>query len=401
MRILQLCNRVPWPPNGGGAIATLNMTRAYYELGHELHLLCLNTRKLYVDPATLPALFSEIASFKAVNINTDVTAPGALLNLLFSRKSYNISRFYSRAFEKELIALLQAKEFDIIQLEGLHIGLYIPVIRRYSKAKIALRAHNLEYLIWERLAETEHNPIKRYYLDILAKRLVNFEIKAVKSVDLIVPMTQVDAETFTEMAPQTALFVSPVGLNLDEYVIDKSKKEWPGIFHLGALNWMPNVQAIEWYLKEIWPGLHKQFPKLRFYIAGRDMPAWLSKLEAVGVEAIGEVPSAVAFMNSKSIMVVPLLSGSGMRIKIIEGMALGKTIVSTSIGAEGIAYEDGKNIFIADEPEDFINAIKKCINNPEFASKIGKNARLLAETEFDNLVLVKKLIGFYEGQITS
>jgi glycosyltransferase involved in cell wall biosynthesis len=306
---------------------------------------------------------------------------------------------FSRDFEKELIALLQANEFDIIQMEGLHICLYIPIIRKYSKAKIALRAHNLEYVIWERLAETERNPIKRFYLDILAKRLVNFEIKAVKAVDFIVPMTEVDAETFREMAEETSLFVSPIGLDLADYVIDKSKKEWPGIFHLGALNWMPNVQAIEWFLKEIWPKLHEQYPKLRFYIAGRDMPAWLSKLSAVGVVAVGEVDSAIDFMNSKSIMVVPLLSGSGMRVKIIEGMALGKTIVSTAIGGEGIDYENDKNIIIADEPQDFINAIKKCLNNPEFAARLGKNARQLAEKEYDNLALVKKLVGFYVQEL--
>ena len=93
MRILQLCNRVPWPPHGGGAIATLNMTRAFYNLGHELHLLCLNTKKLYINPAALPEMFHKLASFKEVYINTDVNALRALVNVLFSKKSYNVSRF--------------------------------------------------------------------------------------------------------------------------------------------------------------------------------------------------------------------------------------------------------------------------------------------------------------------
>ena len=399
IRILQLCNRVPWPPNDGGAIAMLNMTKGFYGLGQELHLLCLNTRKHHINEPDLPPLFKSLASFKTVDINTGINPIGAFMNLVFTRKSYHISRFYSKEFEKELIKTLKSQDFDIIQIEGLHLCLYIDAIRQYSHAKISLRAHNLEYLIWERLADSEGNQLKRMYLNILTKRLLNFEANAVKKVDFLIPITHADAELFGEMEAKAAIFVSPAGLDMQDYVIDKSKREWPGLFHLGALNWMPNVQGIEWFLKEIWPKLHSAFPKLKFYIAGRNMPGWLKKLDRVGVVAIGEVDNAVDFMNSKSIMVVPLLSGSGMRIKIIEGMALGKTIVSTTIGAEGIDYEDETNILIADDPEEFVSAIKKCINNPEMANRLGKNARLLAEKEYSNSSLVGKLVEFYEEKI--
>jgi len=377
----------------------INMTRGFYNSGLELHLLCLNTRKHHVSVQDLPEIFKNLASFKAVDINTDITTLGAAFNLVFTQQSYNISRFYSKDFERELIKTIESQEFDVIQIEGLHLCLYINTIRKYSKAKISLRAHNLEYLIWERLADAERNPVKRMFLNILTKRLLNFEAKAIKKVDFLIPITEADADFFREMETNAAIFVSPAGLDLEDYIIDRSKKEWPGIFHLGALNWMPNVQGIEWFLKEIWPDLHGAFPKLKFYLAGRSMPDWLKKLDRVGVVPIGEVDSAVDFMNSKSIMLVPLLSGSGMRIKIIEGMALGKTIISTSIGAEGIDYEDETNILIADEPEEFINVIKKCINNPEFANRIGKNARQLAEKEYSNKSLIGKLIGFYEEKI--
>ncbi len=164
---------------------------------------------------------------------------------------------------------------------------------------------------------------------------------------------------------------------------------------------MPNVQGIEWFLKEIWPGIHTQFPELKFYIAGRNMPEWLKKLGKVGIIAIGEVSNAIDFINSKSIMVVPLLSGSGMRIKIIEGMALGKTIVSTSIGAEGIEYEDNVNILIADQPDEFVKAIIKCVKNPEFASRIGNYAQKFAHKEYSNTSLVNNLVGYYHQKITS
>jgi glycosyltransferase involved in cell wall biosynthesis len=397
MRILQLCNRVPFPPHDGGAIAMLNMTKAFHKLGHQLHLLCLNTRKHYISPDRLPPLFKELASYKAIDIDTDLSSFNAFTNLVFTRKPYHISRFYSRGFEKELIAALKVHDFDIIHIEGLHMCLYIDTIRKYTKAKISLRAHNLEYLIWERMAENTRNPIKKYYLNILAARLLNFEMRAVHKIDALVPITVTDALVFKDINKQLPIFVSPTGLDLDDYNTDKKKQEWPGIFHLGALDWMPNIQAIEWFLSEVWPKVHKDNPKLKFYIAGRNTPEHLKQLKTVGIEVVGEVENAVDFMNSKSIMVVPLLSGSGMRIKIIEGMALAKTIISTTIGAEGIHYTDQKDIIIADTPEAFYFAIKKCLQNQDFANQVGKSARLLAEKEYSNLVLVEKLVGFYEG----
>jgi polysaccharide biosynthesis protein PslH len=397
MRILQICNRVPYPPHDGGAIAMLNMTKGFHGLGHELHLLCLNTKKHHADIAALPELFHDLASFRAIDIDTDVKPLNAVLNLVFSLRSYNVSRFFSSRFQEALITTLKGNKFDIVQIEGLHMCLYLPVIRKYSRGKIVLRAHNLEYQIWERLADNTRNPLKRYYLNILASRLLKFEVKAANKVDAIVPITNLDADTFKEIVSVKPIFVSPAGLNMDEYEINRTGQEWPGIFHLGALNWIPNQEAIEWFLKDIWPLVHKEFPKVKFYVAGRDTPQWLYQLEKVGVVALGEVEDARAFMNSKSIMVVPLLSGSGMRIKIIEGMALAKTIISTAVGAEGIHYEDEKNIIIADTPEAFFFAIKKCINNHEFASRVGKNARRLAEQEYDNMALVGKLVDFYTG----
>jgi len=397
MRILQLCNRVPYPPHDGGAIAMLNMTKAFHTLGNELHLLCLNTKKHHVNTSELPELFRQLVSFKAIDIDTNVKPVPAFMNLAFSRKSYHVSRFKSLEFEKELINTLKAHDFDIVHIEALHMCLYIDVIRKHSKAKICLRAHNLEYLIWERLAENERNPIKKFYLNKLVGRLLNFEIKAISKIDALIPITEADALVFRQMNADVPIFVSPTGLDLNEYKLVKAKQEWPGIFHLGALDWMPNVQGIQWFLSDVWPMVHKEFPKLKFYIAGRNTPEWMFQLKAVGVEVLGEIDSAVDFMNSKSIMIVPLLSGSGMRIKIIEGMALGKTIVSTTIGAEGIHYTNQENIIIADDAQPFFFALKKCINGREFSARLGKNARQLAEKEYSNLALVGKLVGFYEG----
>ncbi len=127
------------------------------------------------------------------------------------------------------------------------------------------------------------------------------------------------------------------------------------------------------------------------------MTEHLKGLTEPNVYVLGEVASAEEFMLSKELMIVPLLSGGGMRVKIIEGMALGKTIISTSIGAEGIAYENNKNIIIADTINEFADAISKCLNDEQFAANIGSNAKLLVEMEYDNKKICKNLVGFYRA----
>ena len=211
----------------------------------------------------------------------------------------------------------------------------------------------------------------------------------------IIAITEEDATIFKNNGCTVPIHVCPTGLSVKDYKIDRRNLEKGSFFHLGALDWMPNQQAVEWFLESIWPFVIKKYPEAKFYLAGRNLPDWLSKLEIGGVTIVGEVPSAADFINNKEIMVVPLLSGSGMRIKIIEGLALGKCIISTSVGAEGIDYTNGENILIADSAKDFSDAIEMCINDPQLAAQIGKNARLLAEKEYDNDKITSELCSFY------
>jgi glycosyltransferase involved in cell wall biosynthesis len=375
----------------------LNMTKAFHQLGHEIHLLVFNTKKHFVKDEDLPPLFRQIASFQKIYLDADVTLGRAVANLL-SGESFHISRFYSEEFNEALIKTLQAHTFDVIQIEGLHMTIYLPTIRKYSKARVSLRAHNVEYIIWERLAEADSSGLKKWYVKLLASRLKKYELKTLNELDAIVPITGHDADILKQLGISIPMFVSPTGIDLEQYPMDRSQLEWPSVFHLGALDWQPNQQAVQWFLQEVWPGLHERFPNITFYLAGRNMPDWILNLDQKGVVVAGEIDSAVDFINAKGIMVVPLLAGSGMRIKIIEGMALGKTIVATSIGAEGIHYTDEKNILIADTPQAFANAIAKCIEDRPFSEQLGQSARELIEQEYDNQALVKKLSSFY-GQL--
>ncbi|MGE5425268.1 MAG: glycosyltransferase family 4 protein, partial [Syntrophothermus sp.] len=184
-------------------------------------------------------------------------------------------------------------------------------------------------------------------------------------------------------------------IDLEKFPPGDEHFEFPSLFSIGAMDWMPNSEGIRWFLDEVWPLIHEKFPDLPYYIAGRHMPDWLTRCRRANVKVVGEVECARDFMHSKAIMIVPLLSGSGIRIKIIEGMAAGKCIVSTSIGAEGIHYEDGKNIKIADSPEAFADAVSVLMDK-ESCLKMGREARKLIENEYRSDQIIAKLTSFYQ-----
>ena len=318
---------------------------------------------------------------------------------MFSIKPYNAIRFISNKFSEELVNLLQRKQFDIVQLEGLYVCPYIPVIQKNTDAKIVYRAHNIEYEIWERSSRLSSGVV-HFYLKNLSKRIRRFEKSMINTYDLLVPITERDGRILEEMGNKKPMHVSPTGIDTTALIPHSKNLEHPSLFHIGSLEWSPNQEGLIWFIEKSWPKIHKKFPELKFYIAGRNAPEWLiRKFDAPNIEFIGEVPDAYEFMNSKSIMVVPLFSGSGMRIKIIEGMALGKPIISTLIGTEGISTTSGKNILIANNEDEFTDAVSKLIADKSTFQEISRNAIEYIHEKFDNLALAGALSGFYKKHI--
>ena len=396
MRILQLMNKVPWPPKDGGAIACLNMTKGFSMLGHEVTVLSMNTSKHHIRIKDMPADVRSKADFRLVEVPASISWLEATLNLLFSRLPYNAQRFISDEFSNELAKVLTEKSFDIIQLEGLYLCPYIPIIRKYSKALIAYRAHNIEYEIWERTA-TLSEGFRSKYLRNLSRRIKRFEVSYLNSYDLLVPITDRDGIILDKLGNTKPRHTSQTGIDFASLVPTARKLEFPSLFHIGALDWAPNQEGLIWFFNQCWPKIHQENPDLKFYLAGRNAPEWFERIiKQEGVVYLGEINDAYDFINSKAVMVVPLFSGSGMRIKIIEGMALGKPIVTTDIGTEGIPTENGKNILIANDAEKFTDAIKQLINDRDLSNRIGKSAIGFIQEKFDNLSQAEALIEFYK-----
>lgn len=394
MKILILSPKPPYPPRDGGAIAIFNLARGLADTGNEVHILAMNTVKHRVVKQASPDVPNLTLQY--VDVDTNINAWGVVMNLLFSRIPYTASRFRQSAYEQALVNLLKSTTFDIIQLEGPYLGFYIPIIRRHSSARIVIRAHNIEHEIWRRVALNETNPLKRWYYFNLANRIVKFERRMLLLSDALLPITDRDRQAFIQYGYHGPMETAPVGVSC----IDKEAllTQQRAIMFLGALDWAPNQEGLMWFVEQVWPKVLAQNPYIIFHIAGRNAPLWMQKkLSTVrNVLFHGEVEKSSEFLEIADIMVVPILSGSGMRVKIIEAMAHGKVVITTTIGAEGIPVVSGEHLLIADKPEMFAQQINDMVGTPQKLAAIAKNAIEFVKHTFDNERIARRVSDFYQ-----
>jgi polysaccharide biosynthesis protein PslH len=393
MRILLLTNKSPWPPHDGGSFATWCLIKGLVDKEMQVTLISLNTSKHYVEPEQIPAGFKDKIDLHLVKINTAINPLNFLLNLFFSDKPYSTERFKSEGFSRELSSVLTEK-FDIIQTEGLAMTCYLPLLKKLNHAKIVFRAHNVENIIWQQLAREEFNFVKRWYFNILAARTRGAELKLINDFDALVTFTNDDMSWFLRSGLLKPYLVNPPGIINKETLTATEIKG--SVFFIGALDWLPNINGIKWFIKEVWPFVNKEMPDATLHIAGRNASEKLiRKLTGKNISFHGEVESSDLFMADKSIMIVPLFSGSGIRMKILEGMAMGKCIVATPMAAAGISCLDKKDIFISSDSKTFALSVVNLLKDNELRRSTGENAFENLRKNYNNLVAAENLLKFY------
>lgn len=391
MKVLQICLKPPFPEVDGGCKAMHAITQGFLDNNISIKVLTISTPKHPFQKEKMSKSYLEGTGIEHVYVDTKVKPLEAFMNL-FSTKSYNLERFYDQKFEQLIINELKETTYDVVLLETFFVTGYIEIIRANSKAKIVYQAQNIEHNIWELNANRESG-LKRIYFKFLAKRLKRAESENIKKVDGIAPITDMDKETFLKLGANCPMITIPFGVNLSDYEY-QTPHAGDKVFHIGSMDWSPNQIGIKWLLENVWKDVFLEKNDATLSLAGRRVPDWLISNSSQNIDVVGEVDSAINFINEHNIMVVPLLTGSGMRIKIIEGMVLGKLVITTSIGAEGINYTNGKDIVIANTPKEFSDAIIYYLEHKEKQISIGKSARTLMENHYDNTIIVNNLINF-------
>ena len=383
MKVLQLTHKPPIPSVDGGCLAMRQITSSLLDAQMEVKVVSVATPKHPVVQSDEFKDYQTATQFESVFIETKTTVFKAL-NSLLKRTSLQADRFFSKKMVEKLETLLEQEQFDVVILESIFVGNYIETIRKHSQARILLRVHNIEYLIWKRLAQQTKNPVKKWAYNYLSTSLKRFELSLFQKIDGYLPITEVDHLFFKEKFPTLSSQVIPFALNLSSYQIQNHQinEENISFFHIGSMNWQPNVEGMNWFLENVWEKVVKKYPQISLALAGKGNHALFGHKNLKNVQVFDFVESAQPFMNAHDVMIVPLLSGSGMRIKIMEAMALGKPIITTTIGAEGIEIADRENILIADTPEEMAQTIAFCTTHVKKCEEIGKAARKLIENNY-------------------
>jgi glycosyltransferase involved in cell wall biosynthesis len=429
MKILVVGNRVPWPLHDGGAIATYGMLRSLAENGAEVDFFSFNTKKHFAENAIIEKYFG-FCKVHLVSLDASVKPLKALWNLLFGG-SYHMERYDNSEAAVELYDLIQSSNYDCVMAEGLYsMPIALRVMKQLSfKAdglgsneihenrsesvqkkpiKWVYRSHNLEYQIWERLAISEQQPLKRWYLALQSKRLKRYEIDAWCEMDAIVPIVETDSNvilaTVSEIhknnqlnsgysvANQPQIHVYQPGIAIESPFAFVHRPL--SIFHIGSMEWQANEQGVMWFLKKVWPRVLSAQPNVKFHLAGKGLSKTDPRFFQTGIVNHGEVDDAEVFMQSRGVMIVPIQAGSGIRIKSLEAMALGVPVVSTSIGAQGLTVESGTQMIIADDPEGFADGIIQLLLNPAASQEITQEARVYVEQHHNLKRNTAELLGF-------
>jgi glycosyltransferase involved in cell wall biosynthesis len=393
MKVLQLCIKPPFPTVDGGTMAMNSITQGLLREGCEVKVLAMESDKHPADRAKMGEEYLRQTGFESQYVDLSVKPLAAAVSMLCG-ESYHVKRFRSEAFAARLRAILEQETFDVVHLESLFMTPYVPLIRSLSDAKVVLRSHNVEHVIWQRVAASTPRGFKRWYLKHLALALRAYELEHVNDYDGVVCITKGDADYFRQHGCRRPLTSIPFGVEPDDAA--NVDVEPASLFHIGAMDWMPNRESIEWLLDEVWPVVHREVPQAHLYLAGRKMPQKWMDTPMDGVTVVGEVPDAGYFIAGKQINVVPLLSGSGIRVKIIEAMAAGKAVVTTTVGAQGIDYTEGENLLVADTPAQFAAQIKRLVDDQEYCHSVGEAAARLVAEHYDVKRLTAQLLQFYD-----
>ena len=368
-KVLILANKIPYPSKDGSSIAMARLLESLLEFPDlDITYGAINTVKHRKHLDDFPKDIKSKITLKDFKEDTSPNVGSGFFNLLFTNKPYNATRFLVYSM-REWLHTFDDSHFDVIIIEGAFMGYYLPIAKVKGK-KVVIRTHNLEHIIWERTALNMGDSLRRLYLKIQSNRLKNFEEKITQIADVIWSISPVDAVWFKALNSNT--YHVPVAVEPAEPLQEVAPMR---CFHLGALDWKPNLIGLQWFLKEVWPKVLAVRPQAEFHIAGNNTPGHIKTNEAKNIFVHGRVPSAEAFVFSHGISVIPLLSGSGIRIKLLENGKMGIPIISTRIGAEGIYDDQYPLIPLSDFPADFAKKLVILLDDPKGALELGKSIR--------------------------
>ncbi len=373
MKILQLAPRPVFPPDDGGRISIVNVTRHLLRRSAELTLLCLD------DRSTEEMLDLDGHSLRVLHVKKDRrNTPVKLLRSLVDSESLYMRKHYSPELLDECLRVLHFEAFDLIHADHTAMASLAFALGDRLSVPVGLRLHNVEYKIWERYAErfAPWMP-QRLYMHSQARMLARAEAAAISRADVVFPISTVDLEAARRLEPEGHFVLAPAGVNVEEWTPPiGNHREAHTLVMASAWNWTHNVDGAKWFLQEVYPLVKKVIPDTRLLIPGRGAEQLFGQLNDPSIELPGYVQSMQEWYHRGSVFVVPLFVGSGVRIKIPEAMAAGLVVVATPIGAEGVEAGEEQGLFRRDTANAMVDCIVELLKDEPRCSQRSEAAQV-------------------------
>lgn len=391
MKILMLCPQLPYPPHQGTTLRNFHIIKGLAER-HEITLLCYAGNDEEFGP--LADLCVEIATIP----EPERSMGKRFWQMVSTRKPDMAHRLASFSFDVMLHELLTETAFDVVQIEGIELARVIPIVRETRPdAKIVFDNHNAETALQRSAMKTDWATPSRWvaaaYSWVQVGRLGRFERWAVEESDALTVVSERDALELASFGKRGV--VVPNSINTAVY--EESSETAPfDVVYVGKMDYRPNVDAVTWFVEEIWPLVRREWPSATFAVVGQKPKAQVQALAGRdGVVVMGRVPSVLPYLFGAKVNVLPLRMGSGTRLKLLEALAVGKPVVSTSVGAEGFALRDGEEVLVRDSAESFARAVIDCLNFPEKYTEMTEQGKKMAEN-YDYRRIVTRFEALYE-----
>jgi glycosyltransferase involved in cell wall biosynthesis len=371
MKILWVKSDFLHPTTKGGHIRTLETLKRLHQR-HEIHYVALDLpeqrggversgeycTKAYPIPHSVPARNTAGYFLQA-------------FGGLFSSMPVSVSRYQSDAMQRQVETLQRAEKFDAIVCDFL-----FPAVNISDLGSCVLFQHNVEAMIWKRHAETAASTLRRAYFGGQYDRMLRFEGEVCRAVKSIIAVSDVDAATMRSKYGGSRIAAVPTGVDVDYFTPKGEQQPSTDLIFLGSMDWMPNIDGVQWFVNEILPLIRKQRPECSVAIVGRTPDAGIQQLAQndKSIRVTGTVPDVRPYLWEVALSIVPLRIGGGTRLKIYEAMAAKIPVVSTTVGAEGLDVCDGENIHIADSPAEFANRCLALLEDKDSRCRMAQAA---------------------------
>jgi polysaccharide biosynthesis protein PslH len=371
-----------WPLNTGGRLRSFHVVK---ELSQRHGVTLLTTHGPADDPAGLAEHLPDCEQI--ISLPYRIPKRGstrfavALMRSWFSAHPVDLWKSRVGHLASEVKRLIEASSVDLCVADFLSAALNVPL---GDSVPVVLFEHNVEHIIWRRIAQHEKQLWRRLLLEIESSKMRRSEAEACRRADLTLAVSETDRARLLEIAPGANIATIPTGVDTAYFTPDGAPTSPHSLVFTGSLDWYPNEDALLYFFREILPAIRGAVADVTVTVVGRNPSARLrAAADAIpGIALTGTVPDVRPYVREAAVFIVPLRIGSGTRLKIFEALAMGKAVVSTTVGAEGLGLTPGVHFLQADAPDQFANAVVSLLRFPAHRDALGKAARHLVETHY-------------------